>query len=502
MEYLVKSGSPEKQRVGCVIVGIFDRRKPSTQAEALDKASDGLIGSVMRRGDMDGKLGQTTVLHGLEDMFCDRILLVGCGKERDFNTAAFIKACNAAAKAMDNTGGVDAACYLTEMNVRGRDDYGWQVKQALLAFEDVFYRFEACRGTQYKKHTRKLLRFVFQVPRRSDLPAAETGIADGNAMANGVGLAKDLGNMPANICTPSYLAEQAQALARRHSSVKTTIIDEDKMEKLGMGALLAVSRGSREPAKLITMTFNNGPKNAKPIVLVGKGVTFDAGGISLKPAAAMDEMKYDMGGAASVFGAMQAAAELDLPINLIGVVPSTENLPGGNAVKPGDIVTTLSGQTVEVLNTDAEGRLILCDALSWVEQNYQPEAVIDMATLTGACVVALGEHAAGLFSNTSPLGRALRDAGEVVYDRAWPMPLWEEYQSELDSNFADMANVGSRKAGAITAASFLHRFTRKLRWAHLDIAGVAWKSGAEKGATGRPVSLLVQYLTEKARNTA
>jgi len=231
-------------------------------------------------------------------------------------------------------------------------------------------------------------------------------------------------------------------------------------------------------------------------------VTFDAGGISLKPAAAMDEMKYDMGGAASVFGAMQAAAELELPINLVGVVPSTENLPDGNAMKPGDIVTTLSGQTVEILNTDAEGRPILCDALSYVEQNYKPDAVIDMATLTGACVVALGEHAAGLFSNNNPLRRALRDAGDAIYDRAWPMPLWEEYQSALDSNFADFAHVGGRKAGAVTAASFLHRFTRKLRWAHLDIAGVAWKSGADKGATGRPVGLLVQYLANKARDAA
>src|SRR5699024_9367837 len=267
-------------------------------AEALDKAGDGAIASVMRRGDMDGKLGQTTVLHGLDDMFCDRILLVGCGKERDFNVSAYIKACRSAATALDNMGGVDAACYLTDRNVRGRDDYGWQVKQAVMTFEDVFYRFEACRGTNYEQHTRKLSRVVFQVPRRSDLPAAERGMTDASATANGVALAKDLGNMPGNICTPTYLAEQAQALSKRHTSIKTSIIDEDKMEKLGMGALLAVSRGSREPAKLITMTYKNGPKNAKPVVLVGKGVTFDAGGISLKPAATMDEMKYDMGGAA------------------------------------------------------------------------------------------------------------------------------------------------------------------------------------------------------------
>src|SRR5699024_10569570 len=348
----------------------------------------------------------------------------------DFDTRAYIKACSAAATALDSIGGVDTACYLTELNVRGRDDFGWQVKQALLAFEDVFYRFEACRGSDYVKHTRKLSRVVFQVPRRSDLPAAETGVNEGQAMASGKNLAKDLGNMPGNICTPTWLAEQAKQLSQRQTAVKTKVLTEKQMQNQGMGALLAVSRGSREPAKLIIMEYNNGPKNAKPIVLVGKGVTFDAGGISLKPAAAMDEMKYDMGGAASVFGAMQAAAELELPINLVGVVPSTENLPGGSAVKPGDIVTNMAGRTIEILNTDAEGRLILCDALSYVERNYKPEAVVDMATLTGACVVALGEHAAGLFANNNPLRRALRDAGEAVYDRAWPLPLWEEYQDD------------------------------------------------------------------------
>ncbi len=499
MEYLVKSGSPEKQRVGCVVVGIFDRRKPSTQAEALDAASGGLIASVMRRGDMDGKLGATTLLHGLESLFCDRILLVGCGRERDFNTRAYIQACAAAAKQLDGMGGVDAAFYLTELNVRGRDDFRWQVKQALLTIEDGFYRFEACRGADYEKYSRKLARLVFQVPRRSDLPAAEKGVTEGVATANGIKFAKDLANMPANICTPSYLVEAAQALSERRSKIKTQTLEEADMESLGMGALLAVAKGSRAPAKLIVMEYSNAPKNAKPIVLVGKGVTFDAGGISLKPGAAMDEMKFDMGGAASVFGAMQAAAELELPLNLVGVIPATENLPDGNAVKPGDIVTTMSGQTVEVLNTDAEGRLILADALTYVEHNYAPDAVIDMATLTGAAVVALGSQAAALYANNSPLRRGLRDAGDAIDDRAWPMPLWEEYQPQLDSNFADMANIGGRPAGSITAASFLHRFARRLRWAHLDIAGVAWKTGKEKGATGRPVGLLVQYLVERAQ---
>ncbi|AWN16907.1 leucyl aminopeptidase [Salinisphaera sp. LB1] len=499
MEYLVKSGSPEKQRVGCVIVGIFDRRKPSTQAEALDVASGGLIASVMRRGDMDGKLGQTTLLHGMEDLFCDRILLVGCGKERDFNARAYQKACAAAAAELDTMGGVDAAFYLTELNVRGRDDFGWSVKQALLTVEDAFYRFEACKGPSFEKHTRKLSRLVFQVPRRSDLPAAERGVNEGVATANGVKMAKDLANMPGNICTPTYLAEQATALSERSHGVKTQVLEEADMEALGMGALLGVSRGSSQPAKFIVMEYMNGAKSDKPTVLVGKGVTFDAGGISLKPGAAMDEMKYDMGGAASVFGAMEAAVELELPINLVGVIAATENLPDGNAYKPGDILTSMSGQTIEILNTDAEGRLALADALTYVERNYDADAVVDMATLTGAAVIALGHHASALYGNNSPLRRALRDAGETVGDRAWPMPLWEDYQSDLDSNFADMANVGGRAGGSITAASFLHRFARKLRWAHLDIAGTAWKSGKEKGATGRPVGLLTQYLIDRAQ---
>lgn len=498
MEFLVKSGSPEKQRVGCVVVGIFDRRKPSPQAEILDDACEGAIASVMRRGDMDGKLGQTAMLHNLPGMFCDRILLVGCGKEREFEERQYRRVLRAAAQRLDRVGGVDAANYLTELNVKGRDDFNWSVKQAVLVTQDVFYRFESCRGSDYKARERKLSRLTFQVPRRSDLPAGEAGMREGEAIARGVELAKTLGNLPGNICTPTYLARQAEELAQTYSGLTTRVIEEAEMEELGMGALLAVSRGSREPAKLIVMEHMQGPKDQKPTILVGKGLTFDAGGISLKPGAEMDEMKFDMCGGATVFGVMRAASELNLPINLVGVVPSSENLPDGDAVKPGDILTSMSGQTIEILNTDAEGRLILCDALTWVERNYSPAAVVDIATLTGACVIALGSHAAGLFSNNRKLGRSLRDAGDLIGDRAWPLPLWEEYQSQLNSNFADFANVGGRQAGAITAASFLHRFTRKMRWAHLDIAGVAWNKGARKGATGRPVGLLSEFLIRRA----
>lgn len=500
MEYMVKSGSPNKQRVGCVVVGIFDRRKPSPQAQMLDAAGDGLIGSLMRRGDMDGKLGQTAVLHGLDDvMLCDRILLIGCGRQQDFDETAYRKVCGIAATELDKLGGVDAANYLTELNVKATDDVAWQVKTAALASEEVFYNFDACKSKEHKPKNRKLQRLTFQVPRRYHLPPGEAAVNEALAISSGSNYARDLSNMPGNICTPTWLAEKAQELDKEHAGIKTRVLEESDMEELGMGALLAVSRGSRQPAKLIVMEYMNGPQNTDPTVLVGKGLTFDAGGISIKPGAAMDEMKYDMCGGASAFGAIKAAAELELPINLVAVIPSSENLPDGDAVKPGDILTSMSGRTIEILNTDAEGRLILCDALTWVEQNYKPNAVIDMATLTGACVIALGSEAAALYSNTPRLTRGLRDAGEYVNDRAWQMPLWDEYQSQLESNFADTANVGGRAAGSVTAACFLHQFTRKLPWAHLDIAGVAWKTGKEKGATGRPVGMLTEYLIRTAQ---
>ena len=321
-------------------------------------------------------------------------------------------------------------------------------------------------------------------------------MANGVAIANGIDLARTLGNRPGNFCTPTDLAKQARDLKKAYSELKVEILDEKAMEKLGMGSLLSVSRGSRQPARLIVMQYQAGEKSDKPVVLVGKGVTFDSGGISIKPGAAMDEMKFDMCGAASVFGTVSAVAELGLPINLVGVIPATENLPDGDASKPGDVVTSMSGQTIEVLNTDAEGRLILCDALTYAGK-FDPAVVIDIATLTGACIVALGNHTAALMSNHQALADDLLDAGQIAFDRAWQLPLWEEYDEQISSNFADMANIGSPGAGSITAASFLARFTKDYRWAHLDIAGVAWKSGKEKGATGRPVPLLMQYLMNR-----
>ena len=317
------------------------------------------------------------------------------------------------------------------------------------------------------------------------------------ATVHGIDLAKTLGNLPGNICTPSYLAAKSLALGKEHKSIKTTVLEEKDMQKLGMGSFLSVTRGSEQPAKLISLEYYGADKKQKPIVLVGKGITFDSGGISLKPGAEMDEMKYDMCGAASVLGTLQAIAKMGLKINVVGVIPTCENMPSGTATKPGVIVTSMSGQTIEILNTDAEGRLILCDALTY-SAKFNPDTVIDIATLTGACVIALGHVASGMFANEDKLARELLAAGEQSYDRAWQLPLWEDYQPLLDSNFADMANIGGRAGGTITAACFLARFTKDYRWAHLDIAGTAWKSGKEKGSTGRPVPLLTQYLINRA----
>jgi leucyl aminopeptidase len=331
---------------------------------------------------------------------------------------------------------------------------------------------------------------------RAAAKRAAMGLAQGLAIAEGMALAKDLGNLPPNVCTPSFLAGQAREIGRRYR-MKVTVLERSDMERLGMHTLLSVANGSAQPPKLIALEYNGGRKGAKPVALVGKGITFDTGGISLKPAGEMDEMKFDMCGAASVLGTMKAVGEMKLPVNVVGIVPTTENMPGGRATRPGDIVKSLSGQTVEILNTDAEGRLILCDALTYAER-YKPAAVIDIATLTGACVIALGHVASGLFSNDEAMAREVTAAADAAYDRVWRMPLWEDYQEQLKSNFADFANIGGRPAGAVTAACFLARFTRQFRWAHLDIAGTAWKSGREKGATGRPVPLLTQFLIRRA----
>jgi len=448
MEFSVKSGVPEKQRSACVIVGVFESRRLSTAAAQVDAASDGQLSAVLKRGD-------------------DRL---------------------------QQSGASEAVCYLPDLAVKGRNS-AWRVREAVQCLSDAAYRFEAMKS-ETSESRRGLRKLVLSVPGRRDLAAGEQALREGEAIAKGMDLAKDLGNLPGNVCTPEYLANQADELGKNYPSIEVDSLGPEAMAAQNMGGLLSVAHGSSLEPRLIVMHYRGGDAGDKPYALVGKGVTFDSGGISIKPAAAMDEMKYDMCGAASVFGTVRAAAELELPINVVGVVAAVENMPDGSASRPGDVVTTMSGQTVEILNTDAEGRLALCDALTYVAR-YEPVSITDIATLTGACIIALGHHAHGLMGNTPGHVNDLLGAGRQAADRAWELPLWEEYDEQLKSNFADFAHIGGRSAGTITAGCYLSRFTRKQRWAHLDIAGTAWLSGEQKGGTGRPVPLLTQYLLDR-----
>lgn len=494
MQYNITKAVPEKQRSACIVLGVFEGRKLTTAAKRVDKSSGGNLSKVLRDGDIEGKPGQTLLLHSLSGITAERVLLVGCGPQGGIADSTFRKIVASAIRALDGTGAKNALIYLSE-DVTTRSQY-WAIRQIVEQSYDALYRFDQLKSEDNSTPC-KLEKIALGVSKATDIAASKLAVREGVAIGNGVTLARDLGNMPGNICTPTYLAERAKALAKSSSSFKVRILGEADMRRLRMETLLSVARGSREKAKLIALEYKGAAKNRKPIVLVGKGVTFDSGGISIKPAAAMDEMKFDMCGAASVLGTLRAVVELKLPLNVTGIIPATENLPGGEASKPGDIVTSMSGQTVEVLNTDAEGRLILSDALTYASR-FKPDVVIDIATLTGACVVALGGEASGLFTNDEMLGDELIEAGRYTSDRAWQLPLWEEYQDDLKSNFADIANVGGREAGAITAACFLSRFTKEYCWAHMDIAGTAWKTGKLKGATGRPVPLLTQYLINRA----
>jgi len=493
VEFSINSGVPQTGRNGCRVVGVFEPRKLSGAAAGIDRAAKGYLASVVRRGDMQGKLGATLLLHNVPGIAAERVLLVGLGSQVAFREKQYREAVAAAVRALNVTGSEEATLHLTELAV-DRRDAAWNVAQAVMVAREGGYRFTRMKSRSEAAEP-ALRRIVLSVDRAAGKRAA-AGLAQGLAVADGMNLAKDLGNLPPNVCTPTYLANQARDLAKRYR-MKVTVLERADMERLGMHTLLSVAQGSAQPPKFITLEHRGGAKTKKPVVIVGKGITFDTGGISLKPAAEMDEMKFDMCGAASVLGTMKAVGEMKLPLNVVGVIPTTENMPGGRATRPGDIVKSLSGQTVEILNTDAEGRLILCDALTYVER-FRPAAVIDIATLTGACVIALGHVASGLFANDDALAHEVAGAGETAYDRVWHMPLWDDYQEQLKSNFADFANIGGRPAGAVTAACFLARFTRKFKWAHLDIAGTAWKSGREKGATGRPVPLLTQFLVNRA----
>ncbi len=493
MDILIKTGPADKQRSACVVVGVHKRGKLSTSAGALDKLSGGYIRKILRKGDIDCEHGQLQWLHNVPNLLANRVLLVGCGSGGAMPAGKFYNTCRVVAKALESSGVTEACSNLVELEVTDRD-IGWKVKQATLASKEAVYRFDQLKSDA-KKPRRPLKKMTLMLAQKTAQVKAQAAAKQAVCIADGCALTKDLGNLPANICTPGYLAEQAKKLKKNHSTLKVKIVEEAEMKKLGMGSLLSVAQGSKQAARLIIMEHRGGKPADKPVVLVGKAVTFDTGGVSLKPAPTMDEMKFDMCGGASVFGAIAACAQMQLPRNVVGIVPATENMPGDQATRPGDIYTSMSGKTIEVLNTDAEGRLILCDALTYAER-FKPKVVIDIATLTGACVIALGHHAAAVYSNRQKLADNLLASGTESGDRCWQMPLWDDYQSQLDSNFADIANIGGRDAGSITAACFLSRFSENYNWAHLDIAGVAWKSGKDKGATGRPVGLLMQYLID------
>ena len=492
MEFSIKTLSPETAKTGCVVLGVYGgnaaEKELTAPARRVDQRSRGALKAAL--GDLSGKTGSTLLLRGLPNVAAERVLLVGLGAKGEFGEAAYRDAVRAAANALRELGAKDAALFLVDLKANGRP-LSWNLRQAVLGVREAFYRFDELK--QKKSPAPSLEHVTLPLPPAAQLAQA---LAEAEATADGADLARTLGNLPSNICTPTYLAEQAKKLAQKFK-LQLDVFERKDMEKLGMGAFLAVTSASHQPPKLIVLRYNGAGKSAKPLAFVGKGITFDTGGISLKPAGEMDEMKFDMSGAGSVLGAIRALAGMKAPVNVVGVVPTCENMPGGQAVKPGDVVTTLSGQTVEILNTDAEGRLILCDALTYAER-FKPDTVVDIATLTGACVIALGHIATGLFANDQKLAEEIKDAADDAWDRVWQMPLWEDYQEQLRSNFADMANIGGRPGGSITAASFLARFTRKQRWAHLDIAGTAWRSGREKGSTGRPVPLLVRFALRRA----
>ncbi len=495
MEFSAKTTLPEKQRSDCIVLGIFENQKMSSAAESVDTLCEGYLKNILRTGDMEGKLGQILLLHHVPNVTAERVLLIGCGSERELADKAFRDIIRKMISRILQTGAIEAACYLVELPVKNRDVH-WKVRQIVQMTIEAFYRFDQFKS-QKEKVRQNLKRMALGIPSKKEIREAERAITEGQAIANGIAFAKDLGNLPPNICTPSYLAKEAEKLAKSFPSLSAAILDEKQIAALKMGALLSVGQGSKNPPRLITLEYRGRKDKQKPIVLVGKGITFDTGGNSLKPPIAMIGMKYDMCGGAAVLATLRAAAELELPLNIIGVIASAENMPGNSATRPEDIITSMSGLTIEILNTDAEGRLVLCDALTYSER-FDPEIVIDVATLTSAIILALGSQASGLFSNYPPLAKELFNAGMTSGDRCWEMPLWDEYQESLNSNFADVANVANPpEVGSVLAACFLSRFTKKFKWAHLDIAGVATRSsGKERGATGRPVALLVQYLLD------
>ena len=488
MKFNIKTNPIQDISIDTIILAVNDKNHIINKSK-LTTTTVSYLTKILLTNDLPENVGSTLLVYGNKDF--KRIILVRLGAVDTFDYIKLINAVKKIVQVLKNLGIKEILIPIEQF-----------INKTMSASSTIEFISREIINSSYEINSLKTHKKVannFNVSLQyegTDSRGIKLGLEHGMAVADGANLTKDLGNLPPNICTPTYLANTAKKIAKEYK-MQAKILDQKQIEKLKMGSFLSVAKGSREAPKFIIIEHNKGKKNQKPIILVGKGITFDAGGISLKPGLAMDEMKYDMCGAASVLGVMKTVGLLNLPLNIVCLIPSCENLPDGIAVKPADIVTSMSGQTIEILNTDAEGRLILCDALTYAER-YKPETVIDVATLTGACVIALGNYATGLFSNNKALSNELEDAGINSLDKAWPLPLWDEYQSLLDSNFADMANIGGRAGGSITAACFLSRFAKKYNWAHLDIAGTANTSGKSKGATGRPVSMLSKFLINRA----
>ena len=499
MKTALKTSNPVRLVTDCLVIAVAAKNKFSAEAKEIDIASGKRLARVLENGDFDGSLGTSLMLQGLEGVKAKRVLLVGCGDKAKLSLKEARKLLVSITKSLLSSQAKDAHLALASLALAGADHY-WLAERLAQELEDASYSYSTTKSTKAKASALKSISLA--APKGTSKAKIDTAFANGVATGRGINCAKELGNLPGNICTPTYLAQQAIDLAKGNRALTVKVLSEKQMARLGMGSLLSVSAGSSQEAQLIVMEYKGAkvkPKADRPAphMLVGKGITFDTGGISLKAGAAMDEMKFDMCGAASVIGTMAAVVEMALPIDIVAIVAAAENMPSGKATKPGDVVTSMSGLTIEILNTDAEGRLVLCDALTYGER-YKPASVIDVATLTGAAVATFGSHVSAMLSNDDALAAELSDCGSASLDQVWQLPLHDEYQHLLDSNFADIANIGGPRAGTITAACFLSRFTKKFKWAHLDIAGSAWNSGAAKSATGRPVSLLLEYLRRKA----
>jgi leucyl aminopeptidase len=490
MKFPVRTGAPASQKTACAILPIFENHTLRGVSHDIDVSCGKTLSKLIKAGVSSAKLGQTLLVPNLTGTAADKALLVGCGKKENFNAKTLSQAVFSATTAISKIGIKEATSYLAYHSIKGIDEY-YAARLTVEAAQSALYCFN-----EMKSHTARkpnLLRLPIAVTDQSKAKESRRGVAHGQAISSGMDIARDLANRPPNICTPSHLAKESQALAGMFKNLKTKVLVERDMKRLGMGAFLSVTHGAKEPAKLIVMEYKGGHSGDAPIVLCGKGITFDTGGISLKPPSKMDEMKFDMCGAATVIGTMAALGNLQPAVNVIGIIPACENMPGSQATRPSDIVQSMSGQTIEIINTDAEGRLILCDALTYASR-YKPRLMVDVATLTGACVIAIGHIYTGLFSNDDRLASDLLAAGKRSLDPAWRLPIDEEYGESLQSNFADFSNSGAREGGASIAAQFLSRFVGKTPWAHLDIAGIAWKSNQNKGATGRPVPLLIDFL--------